>query len=61
MMHVTITTVPETCFFKLLTSKIKYHMLSFKNQWHVTLVNTFYTINLIKSVNECHVTLIFKT
>jgi len=28
-------------------------MLSFKNQWHVTLVNTFYNINLLKSVNEC--------
>jgi len=35
-------------------------MLSFKNQLHVTLVNTFYNINWIKSVNECHVPLIFK-
>ena len=34
-----------------------YRMQSFKNQWYVTL---FYNINLIKSVNECHVSLIFK-
>ena len=35
-------------------------MLSFKNQWDVPLVNTFYNINLTKSFNECHVTLIYK-
>ena len=44
-----------------LLSISNYHMLTFKNAHHVTLVAMFYNINVINRGHECHVMSIFKS